>query len=162
MKDVKLGGGMQLTSNEIEVKIKRLSADAVIPQYSRAGDAGLDITATSVVDMGRYVEYGTGLSIAVPPGHVGLLAPRSSLSDYDLILANHLGILDSNYRGEIKFRFKKSIKLRDCPEFMERIYSIGDRIGQLLIIPLPEIKFTEVEELDETNRGTGAYGSSGV
>lgn len=137
----------------MNVKIKLLSKEAVIPKRGRKGDAGLDITATSVNETTDYIEYGTDLSIAVPEGYAGMLYPRSSLSNYELILSNHVGVLDSNYRGEIKFRFKKT---------GTKIYNVGDRIGQLVLHKIPEIVFEEVEELDETNRGDRGYGSSGL
>lgn len=170
MKDVKLGGGLQLISNELEVKIKKLVPEATVPAYSRAGDAGLDLTATSMVETKFYIEYGTGLSIAIPSGFVGLMYPRSSLSNYHLILANHVGVIDSNYRGEIKFRFKKTQKQKKFVNVYgeeqltvpPNIYKVGDRIGQIIIQEIPEIKFQVVEELDDTNRGDKGYGSSGA
>src|SRR4051812_36638080 len=101
MKEVRLGGGLYIHSNEIDVEIKKLSDKAVVPSYSRPGDAGLDLTATTMTENEMYIEYGTDLAIAVPEGYVGHISPRSSLSDYDLILSNHVGVIDSNYRGEI-------------------------------------------------------------
>lgn len=141
----------------MNVKIKKLSEKAVVPAYTRAGDAGLDLTATSMEETGMYIEYGTGLAVAIPPGFVGYIFPRSSLSNYHLTLANHVGVIDSNYRGEIKFRFKKT--MYSAPA---NVYNVGDRIGQLIIMPIPSIEFEEVQDLDETNRGANGYGSSGV
>lgn len=157
MNDVKLSGGLQLIKKEaLTVKFKKLSENAVAPKIMREGDCGADLTATSMVEKPEYIEYGTSLAVVIPEGFVGVIAPRSSLSNYDLILANHLGIIDQNFRGEITFRFK----VIDT-HWNSRTYKVGDRIGQLLIIPLPQVSFEEVEELSETNRGTGAYGSSG-
>jgi dUTP pyrophosphatase len=141
--------------SEILVKIKKLSSRAVIPHKSRVDDAGVDITATSMKETDMYVEYGTDIAVSIPEGHAGFLLPRSSLSNYDLVLANHVGLIDSNYRGEIKFRFKLS---KTSP----RIYNLGDRIGQLVVLPVPAIIFAEVENLDETDRGNQGYGSSGL
>lgn len=152
----------------MKVNIKLLSPEAVVPKYGRTGDCGLDLVATSVTETEMYIEYGTSLAIEIPSGFVGLIYPRSSLSNYDLILANHVGVIDSNFRGEIKFRFKKSKKkdlfvsniglvdLNEC-----KYYKIGDRIGQIIIQEIPDIEFTIVEELSDSNRGNGAYGSSG-
>lgn len=165
MKDVKLGGGLQFSSNEISVKIKKLSDNAVVPAYSRSGDAGMDITATSMTETDQYIEYGTSLSVAIPEGYVGLIYPRSSLSKYDIVLANHVGVIDSNYRGEITFRFKPTKTWDDFSDHSvvgPKYYNIGDRIGQIIIQKIPEVTFEVAEELDETVRGTGAYGSSGV
>ena len=143
----------------VNVKIKKLTTEVVIPKYSRSGDAGLDLTATSINETDMYIEYGTGLAVAIPEGFVGYIFPRSSLSNYDLILANHVGVIDSNYRGEIKFRFKKhcTFKVSDAYKY----YEVGDRIGQLIVQKIPLVQFEETEELDETNRGANGYGSSG-
>lgn len=173
----------------MKVKIKKLNKDAVIPSYAKDGDAGMDLTATSKsYDENGNVVYGTGLAFEIPEGYVGLLFPRSSNSKKDLLLSNSVGILDSGYRGEVLFKFKKQInnersflntmiavqlmaKIKDdfkhlglldesdIEEFRE--YEIGDRIGQLIIIPYPAIEFEEVEELSETERGSGGYGSTG-
>lgn len=140
----------------MNVKIKKLVPEAVVPKYSRKGDAGLDLTATSMNDTDMYIEYGTGLAVAIPEGYVGYIFPRSSLSNYHLDLANAVGVIDSNYRGEIKFRFKKTED-----HWSSKYYKVGDRVGQLIIMPIPEIEFEEAEELDETNRGANGYGSSG-
>jgi dUTP pyrophosphatase len=163
MKNVKLGGGILLESNDVKVKIKRLSQFADIPQYSRNGDAAVDLVATEITDSNdMFIEFGTSLAVEIPKGYAGFILPRSSVSKYDLLLCNSLGLIDSNYRGEIKVRFKQTIELRNAPDYMHQTYKVGDRIAQLLILPVPEIKFEEVEELEETNRGDGAFGSSGV
>ena len=176
----------------MKIKIKKLHPEAIIPSYATQGDAGMDMTAiTAQIDKsGLFIEYGTGLAVEIPEGYVGLLFPRSSLSKTSLVLANHVGVVDSGYRGEIKFRFKElgmSIKemepevLKTLQEDRERkglplltgpvenviwvasesSYEIGDRIGQLMIIPHPQIEFEEVDELEDSQRGTGAYGSTG-
>lgn len=141
----------------MKIKIKRLSDTAIIPAYGKVGDAGLDLTATSMNENALYIEYGTGLAIEIPPGFVGYIFPRSSLSNYHLSLANSVGVIDSNFRGEIKFRFKVT---QDFP--VTNIYNVGDRVGQLIVMPIPSVEFEEVEELGETNRGAAGYGSSGV
>lgn len=138
------------------VKIKRLHKDSIIPKYSKPGDAGLDLTATSkFYDDFDNVCYGTGLAIEIPEGHVGLLFPRSSISKTDLTLRNSVGIIDSGYRGEITFKFN-NILMSSCEP-----YNVKERIGQLIIMPYPTIEFEEVEELSTTERGEGGYGSTG-
>lgn len=140
----------------MKVRIKKLNPLAVIPQYAKAGDAGLDLVGITVSDSSpEYLEYGTGLSIEIPEGYVGLIFPRSSISKMDLILANSVGVIDSGYRGEIKLRFKR-IDL-----VYNNYYSLGDKIGQLVIIPYPSIELEEVEELSDSERGEGGFGSSG-
>ncbi len=91
----------------MKVKIKRLNSNAKIPTYANPGDAGMDIYATSMKFTEDYIEYGTGLSFEVPEGYVMLIFPRSSISNKDLVLSNSVGVLDSGYRGELRFRFKK-------------------------------------------------------
>lgn len=142
----------------MQVKIKKLHPEAVIPKYAKPGDAGLDLIATS--RQYNYAtktwDYGTGLSIEVPEGHVGLLFPRSSLTKYDLSLGNHVGVIDSGFRGELFFKFKELL-----PVGKYTIYVPGDKVGQLIIIPYPKIQFVEVDELSDSERGTGGFGSSG-
>jgi dUTP pyrophosphatase len=144
----------------MNVKIKKLHPSAIIPTYAKTGDAGMDLYATnqSDDDKDRYIEYGTDISMEIPEGFVGLIYPRSSLSNYNLILSNHVGVIDSSYRGEIKFRFKKT----DPSCGPSKFYEVGDRIGQIMIVPYPKITFVESEELSETERGVGGYGSSGT
>lgn len=143
----------------LTVKIKKLVPSAVIPTYANKGDSALDLTATSekisMVRMATVIEYGTGLAFEIPPGYVGLLFPRSSVSDTTLNLANSVGVIDSSFRGEITFRF------RETSSVSGKKYKIGDRIGQILIVPYPEVEFEEVAELGVTNRGIKGFGSSG-
>lgn len=140
----------------MQVKITKLGP-AVTPEYTKEGDAGLDLTATWKEENTLYVEYGTGLAIEIPEGYVGLLYPRSSISKYHLVLANSVGVIDSNYRGEIKIRFKKTID-----NSYEKTYNAGDRVAQLIIMPYPSIELVEVTELSDTVRGAGGFGSSGT
>jgi len=142
----------------MKVKIKKLVESAVIPSYSKKGDAGMDLTAVSkeIVDSNGdygYISYGTGLSIEIPERFVGLIFPRSSISNTGLILANAVGVIDSGYRGEISCRFKHVANTVD--------YKIGDRVAQLIILPYPEVEFEEVADLSKTVREGGSFGSSG-
>lgn len=155
----------------MEVKIKKLHPNAVIPKYESAGAAGMDLTATSKhYDENGCVVYGTGLAFEIPENHVGLLFPRSSNAKKDLLLSNSVGVIDSDYRGEVIFKFKPSIyysvdgtpELTEVPLHHLNNYEVGDRIGQIIIMPYPKIEFIEVEELDKTERGNGGFGSSGV
>lgn len=142
----------------MKVKIKRLHPDAVIPAYAKAGDAGMDLTAVSMkIDEYGNICYGTGLAFEIPEGYVGLVFPRSSNHKKGVILTNCVGVIDSGYRGEVSFKFKE-IALGN---FSKVAYKVGDRIGQIIIMPYPQIEFEEVEELSQTERGTDGYGSSG-
>lgn len=159
----------------MRVKIKKTHPDAVIPRYAKVGDAGLDLTATSMYyDEYGNICYGTGLAFEIPEGYVGLIFPRSSICKEQLLLSNAVGVIDSGYRGEVSFKFKPSIALdkNQCVKTVDKIlwatavkqnniYQVGDRIGQMIIMPYPSVEFEEVEELSETERGEGGYGSSG-
>jgi len=141
------------------VKFKKLHPDAVIPQYAHPGeDAGLDLTCINVYSNTGYIGYKTGIAVEIPQGYVGYLFPRSSNCKKDLLLTNSVGVVDSGYRGEIEFRFKH-IPNRNTS--IGDYYGIGDKVGQLVIMPYPFIEPIEVEELSESNRGTNGYGSSG-
>lgn len=137
----------------MKVKIKKLHPDAVVPKYAKPGDAGLDLTATGVESDKGTLTYKTGLAVEIPHGHVGLLFPRSSVYKTGQTLTNCVGVIDSGYRGEIMMKYTLS------PYFSE--YKIGDRVGQLIIMPYPEVEFEEVEDLSSTDRGEGGYGSTG-
>ena len=143
---------------KMKVKIKKLDSKAVIPTYAKPGDAGMDIYATSMKFTEDYIEYGTGLSFEVPEGYVMLIFPRSSVSNKDLILTNSVGVLDSGYRGELKFRYRV---VKPVGKLKMDLYNPGDRIGQIMIIPYPTIEFEEVDSLSSSERGEGGFGSSG-
>lgn len=138
------------------VKIKKLNPDATIPSYAKHGDAGMDLTAISMTPdpNGFYMEYGTGLAIEIPEGHAGFIFPRSSASNTSQIQANCVGVIDSGYRGEIKIRLK---------EFgnPQKLYQVGDRVAQIIIMSVPQILLIESDELSDTTRGDGGFGSTG-
>jgi dUTP pyrophosphatase len=144
----------------MKVGIKKLHPDAVIPKYSKPGDAGLDLTVVDIEFTPRYISYKTGLAFEIPKGYVGLLFPRSSNCKKQLLLTNSVGVLDSGYRGEVEFRFKLAGN-GVLPEGELDIYNIGERVGQIIIMPYPEIEFVELDSLTETVRGEGGFGSSG-
>ena len=148
----------------MEVKIKKQVEGAVIPSYAKPGDAGLDLTAVSYdykEDIDCHV-YGTGIAVEIPEGYVGLIYPRSSNRKTDAYMTNHVGVIDSGYRGELMVSFK----LRDYKEGqiqqLFKPYEVGDKIAQLIIVPYPKIEFKVVDELSTTERGEGGHGSTGA
>lgn len=168
----------------MEVKFKKLSDKAVIPTKAHPTDAGFDMTAAEIKITEDYVSYKTNIALEIPEGYVGLLFPRSSNSKKDLLLANSVGVIDSHYRGDVEFRFKRILmpimqdvmiapptgdiltdakNTRKVPGLAYRddfIYKKGDKIGQLVIMPIPEITLVETDELTETDRGEGGFGST--
>ena len=142
----------------MKVKIKKLVETAIVPTYAKPGDAGMDLTATSCefdAEHGNYV-YGTGLAMEIPEGYVGLIFPRSSNRKTEAYLTNHVGVIDSGYRGEVMCSFKNRDKDGNTAP-----YKVGDRVAQIIILPYPQISFVESDELSETERGTGGHGSTG-
>ena len=140
----------------MQVKIKKLHPDAVIPKYAKESDAGLDLVATSIRENTTFqVTYGLGIALEIPEGFVGLVFPRSSIRNTELILSNSVGVIDAGYRGELQATFNKSNGLDSIA------YNIGDRVAQIIIIPYPPIEFEEVNELSNTERGEGGFGSTG-
>lgn len=139
----------------MQVKFKRLSEDSILPSYSKSGDAGLDLTATTYAiydDENNIRTYKTGLAVEIPAGYVGLIFPRSSIYKKGLILSNSVGVVDSGYRGEIMVKFTNRVGAG--------LYQKGDRIAQLIIMPIPFIEPVEAEELSNTERGEGGFGST--
>ena len=136
----------------VNIKIKKLHKDAVIPTKAHTTDAGCDLYATSCHYDNGLIIYGTGIAVEIPEGYVGLVFPRSSIANTHLTLSNSVGVIDSGYRGEVMAKFRKG---------GSRGYNVGERIAQLIILPYPEVVFEEAEELSESDRGTGGYGSSG-
>ena len=136
----------------MQVKIKRLNDKAILPTKAHATDAGYDLYASSCHYEDGMLHYGTGVAVEIPEGYVGLVFPRSSIANTHLTLSNSVGVIDSGFRGEIKAKFRKG---------GTRGYNVGDRIAQLIIIPYPEVTFVEVDELSDSDRGIGGYGSSG-
>jgi len=141
----------------VMVKVKKLTPNAVIPSYSKVGDAGMDLTITSEIENTSFsVSYGFGIAMEIPKGHVGLVFPRSSVRNQDLILSNCVGVIDSGYRGELQATFKKTQGLDSVK------YKVGERGAQIIILPYPTIYMTEVPELSDTERGSGGFGSTGL
>ncbi len=134
----------------MKVKLRKLHPNAVIPTYATDGSGAFDLTATS--KQGQV--YGTGLAIEVPKGHVLYVYGRSGLAfKEDIRLSNAVGIVDSDYRGEIMVKLQSDTG--------SPYPSAGDRIAQGIILKVPHIEFEEVEELSDTQRGVNGFGSSG-
>jgi len=145
-----------IVNNSLVVKVKKLSDNAVIPSYSKVGDAGMDLTITREIENTSFsVSYGFGISMEIPKNFVGLVFPRSSVRNQDLILSNCVGVIDSGYRGELQATFKKTNGLDSFK------YKVGERGAQIIILPYPQVKMVESDELSDTERGTGGFGSTG-
>ena len=153
----------------MKVKIKKLNPLAVIPSYAKAGDAGMDLVATEILkDTPEQITYGMGIAIEIPEGFVGLVFPRSSIRKTGLQLSNSVGVIDSGYRGEIQATFNKIFggerfydETKNTEDTSNEFYKVGDRIAQIMIIPYPPIEFMEVDELSDSERGEGGFGSTG-
>lgn len=144
----------------MEVKFKKLSDKAVVPTKAHSSDAGFDLTATRVTsevnECGQFVlVYHTDLAMEIPDGYVGLIFPRSSISKKSLYQTNAVAVIDSNYRGEIIVKYKNT-----TGDSIPAVYNLGDKFSQLIIMPYPAIEFVEAEELSESDRGEGGFGST--
>ena len=141
------------TPDFLPIRFKKLDPEAKAPYQATPGSAGFDLTAvTKTIDEKMLFHYGTGIAVEIPAGHVGLVFPRSSIYKERMTLTNCVGVIDSDYRGEIKAVFSGN---------GAGGYKTGDRIAQLVIVPIPAVTFVEAEELTETERGAGGYGSTG-
>jgi dUTP pyrophosphatase len=151
------------------MKIKKLNPNAVIPSYAKSGDAGMDLVATSIIkDTPEQITYGMGIALEIPEGFVGLVFPRSSVRKTGLQLSNSVGVIDSGYRGELQATFNKLFgtermydETKNTEDTSINFYKVGDRIAQIMIIPYPPIEFMEVDELSDSERGEGGFGSTG-
>lgn len=143
----------------IKVPIKRLDPTVELPHYAYQGDAGLDLRSSEDVTLSPFERrlISTGLAVAIPEGYAGFVQPRSGLAlKQGLSMANTPGLIDAHYRGELKI-----VAINLDPEH-DIVISRGDRIAQLVIQKVPVIDLVEVEDLDQTDRGAGGFGSSGV
>ena len=143
----------------MKVKMKKLHPNAVKPKYAKESDAGMDLVATEIISKTEtQITYGTGLAMEIPDGLVGLIFPRSSIRNTNLQLSNSVGVIDAGYRGELQATFNII-----NPHVVEGfgIYMPGDRIAQIVIVPHPIVQFVEVDELSESKRGEGGFGSTG-
>ena len=148
-----------MIDNKVVLPIKRLDPTVELPSYAYDGDAGLDLRSNEDVTLAPFERrlVGTGLAVAIPEGYAGFVQPRSGLALREgLSMANTPGLIDAHYRGELKVC---AINLDPSKNIhIER----GERIAQLVIQQVPVVSLLEVDELDETDRGTGGFGSSGV
>lgn len=140
----------------MDVLYKKLMLTAQEPYRATSGSAGYDLCATSKEwdEDTQCWKYGTGLAFDIPAGCVGLVFPRSSVYKYGLTMANCVGVIDSDYRGEVSACFRGT---KDS-----KTYAIGDRCCQLVVIKCPEIDWVECDSLTPTKRGVKGYGSTGV
>ena len=137
---------------------KRLSHAARVPTRAHDGDAGLDLYAAEAVTLqpGERAGIGTGIAVAIPDGHAGLVLPRSGLAaKHGISVVNAPGLIDAGYRGEVRVLLLNT----DRTEAFD--IAAGDRIAQLLITPFAAPDLAEAEDLDQTMRGEGGFGSSG-
>lgn len=141
------------------IPTKKLCAEALIPHNAYVGDAGYDLCSTEELVLQPFERalIPTGLAIEIPFGYAGFVVPRSGLAiKQGLSIVNAPGLIDSNYRGELKV-----IAINLDPHEPISIH-VGDRIAQLVIMKVESLEFQEVAELDDSERGTGGFGSSGV
>lgn len=151
--DIKKETTSEFLMNVNFVKLNKL---AVAPSYAKDGDAGLDFRVSRVIkETDTQITYGTDIAMEIPRGYVGLIFPRSSVRETELILSNCVGVIDSGYRGEIMATFNK------LGGNLSHKYNVGEKMCQMIIIPYPKIKLVEKDSLTETERGTGGYGHSG-
>ncbi len=132
---------------------------AAVPVYAHPGDAGADLTSTEslVLQPGQRATVGTGVAIALPDGYVAFVVPRSGLaSRHGLTIVNSPGTVDAGYRGEIK------VALLNTDSIEPFALNAGDRIAQLIIIPVSRARFVPVEELPGSHRGDAGFGSTGI
>jgi dUTP pyrophosphatase len=141
----------------IELAIRRLRDDAVLPERAYSGDAGLDLSACERVELlpGARATVPTGLAVAIPEGFAGFVQPRSGLAArHGLTVVNSPGLVDSGYRGELR------VVLLNTDAREPFVVEPGMRIAQLVVLPVPELELVEVEELPESERGVRGFGSS--
>jgi dUTP pyrophosphatase len=141
----------------IELAVARLRDDARLPERAYAGDAGLDLAACERVELapGERAVVPTGIAVAIPEGFAGFVQPRSGLAArHGIAVVNSPGLIDSGYRGEIRV-----VLLNTDPE-RAFVAEAGDRIAQLVVLPIPELDLVEVDELPPSERGVRGFGSS--
>jgi dUTP pyrophosphatase len=137
-------------NEQIHVKIKMLDERAVMPYRATIGSAGFDVTATSMKrDKNNNIVYGLGFALEIEQGYFAMITNRSSIKNKDLRI--HTGVIDSDYTGELFAVFSETA----APA---KIYAVGDRVAQLLILPCPAVQFEKVDELTKTQRGAGGFG----
>lgn len=168
---------MDMPVEGLIVKVKKLNPEAVLPQQAQQSDAGYDLVA---IDDGeikwaesptgentgliQYIQYRCGFSVEPPEGYHLEIFPRSSITKYDLMLANSIGLVDEGFRGEILVRFKVVQPQHDLKVVRGlpiRKYQKGERIAQLVLRKTIRAKFVEAESLSDSQRSSGGFGSTG-
>jgi dUTP pyrophosphatase len=142
----------------IELPVRRLRPEAIVPSRAYDGDAGLDLTACERFELGpgERALVGTGLAVAIPLGYAGFVQPRSGLAaKHGITIVNTPGLVDSGYRGEVM------VALLNTDREQTFVVEPGMRIAQLVLVPVPGVAPVELDELPETERGARGYGSSG-
>jgi dUTP pyrophosphatase len=142
----------------IEIPVTRLRDDAVLPSRAYPGDAGLDLVACERHELapGGRALVGTGIAVAIPDGHAGLVTPRSGLAaDHGITIVNTPGIVDSGYRGELR------VILHNTDGEEPFVVEPGMRIAQLVVVAVPHAELQETDALPASERGEGGFGSSG-
>ena len=165
--------------------VKRTNPDAPLPRYAHEGDAGMDLVSMEDVTLypGQWKKVSSGVSCAIPRGFVGLITPRSGLGCSGLVLKNTIGVIDSTYRGEVKLPLFNNNPTNIWHKILWCIVEVkghatkdgksyepdgtihvskGDRVAQMLIVPVAEADTVDVDTLDDTERGESGFGSSGV
>ena len=175
-----------MKQEQLKVRIKKLHNDAVVPSYAHNTDCGMDLTAVSkTFDEYGNVVYGFGLAFEIPEGYAGFIFPRSSNHKSGLLLTNCVGIVDAGYRGEVTAKFATRSVCAMPRRFWHRLkfifnnesrgyetttwhhfdedenYDIGDRVAQMVITPYLTATFMETNDLTDTSRGAGGFGSTG-
>lgn len=146
----------------MQVKLIKSSDKAITPTKAHSTDAGFDLTAAEkYYDEFGNIVYNTCIRLEIPNGYFGALFPRGSITKKALLLGNSVGVVDSDYRGDIIFKYKPAPYYPNRGEDEAFDYEVGDRVGQLIILPYPEIEFVETKDLSQTPRGEGSYGSTG-
>jgi dUTP pyrophosphatase len=143
----------------IEVPIRRLRPDAIVPERAYAGDAGVDLAACERVELapGERATVGTGVAVAIPDGFAGFVQPRSGLAArHGITIVNAPGLIDSGYRGEVR------VVLLNTDPRTSFVVDRGMRIAQLVVLAIQGVELVEVDELPETERGVRGFGSSAV
>lgn len=145
----------------MELRIKKLAENAVLPMRAHTSDAGFDLTCTRITttinECGQLMlVYHTDIAMEIPEGYVGLLFPRSSIYKKSLRQTNSVGVIDSSYRGEVQ------VVMATTTDVLPAVYKEGERFCQLVIVKLPDIEITEAEELSTSDRGEDGFGSTGT
>jgi dUTP pyrophosphatase len=151
--------GYPADATSVKLKVQRLNTDLPLPEYANIGDAGMDLRACEdiVLQPLQRALVATGLKVAIPEGYAGFVLPRSGLAaKQGLSLVNSPGLIDSHYRGELK------VIAINTDVSVPITIAKGDRFAQMVILPVPQVELLEVTSLDETERGEGGFGSTGI